>query len=97
MTTLMGLNFTVIKIDGLPLLRSLEILRGSTFRFFIDFAEGKPKCTEPQNKHSRLLSIKEIRKSSQQMQYTFNDAKINLTNLVHHQMHRMHFVHVQNL
>ena len=33
MTTLMGLNFTVIKIDGLPLLQNLEILRGSTFRF----------------------------------------------------------------
>ena len=31
MTTLMGLNFMVIKIDGLPLLRNFEILRGFNF------------------------------------------------------------------
>ena len=48
MTTLMGLNFTVIKIDGLPLLRNIEILRGSTFRFFCRFCgwETEMKTTD---------------------------------------------------
>ena len=31
MTTLIGLNFVVIKTDGLPLLRNLEISRGFNF------------------------------------------------------------------
>ena len=68
MTTLTRLNFTVIKIDGLPLLRNLGLLRGLLilqmpyFQIFIDFGDGKPKERERQNKYSGLLGIKEIRK-----------------------------------
>ena len=99
MTTLTGVNFTVIKIGGLPLLRILKLPGdlNSQIPYFQIFCRFCGWETARQNKHSRLSGIKELRKVFHHNRCnTLLSTKINLTNLVHHQMHRMHFVRVQN-